>query len=57
MSRIDPDTIARWRSLGLTDAEIGRRLGLSGQALREQLDADPRPVGPDDNRPNDAETR
>lgn len=56
MSEIDPEAVARWRELGLSDAEIGRRLGVSAEALRDLAGAE-RPAGPDDNTPNSAEVR
>lgn len=42
MDETSRDMIDRWRRQGLADGEIGRRLGLSGPALREALGEDPR---------------
>jgi hypothetical protein len=56
MTDIDPEAVARWRELGLSDAEIGRRLGVSADALRDLSGSD-QPIGPDDNPPNTAEVR
>ncbi len=56
MSEIDSEAVARWRELGLSDAEIGRRLGVSADALRESAGADG-PAAPDDDEPNTAQVR
>lgn len=52
MSELDPDLIRLWRAEGLSDAEIGRRLGVSAERLRD-LAGLSAPAGRDDNRPND----
>jgi hypothetical protein len=56
VSEIDPEAVARWRELGLSDAEIGRRLGVSAEALRDLAGLN-RPVGPDDDAPDSAALR
>lgn len=49
---LDRDVIAAWRLEGLTDAEIGHRLGVSAQRLRALL-GEPEPaVDDDDHHPN-----
>lgn len=58
----DAATVLEWRAQGLSLAEIGHRLGLSAERLREVLaeaGADPHDLddGPDDHRPNTAEVR
>lgn len=52
MSEIDADAVRRWREQGLSDAEIGRRLGVSAERLRELAHLAV-PAGPDDNRPDE----
>lgn len=56
MNILDPETIARWRALGLSDAEIGRRLGVSADRLRALTRAKS-PTVPDDDGPNRAGVR
>jgi len=54
---LDRDAIATWRLEGLSDAEIGHRIGLSARALREAL-GEPEPAADDDDhRPNTAPVR
>ncbi|HEX8233550.1 MAG TPA: hypothetical protein VF559_09435 [Caulobacteraceae bacterium] len=59
--RIDVQTVLDWQAQGLTLAEIGHRLGISADLLREVLSeagADTGGLdGPDDHRPNTAEVR
>lgn len=56
---IDREAIDRWRSQSMTDAEIGHRLGVSAEKLREILGEpiEPQPGEVDDHRPNDARVR
>ena len=56
---LDRETIANWRAQDMSDAEIGRRLGVSAEGLRALL-GEAEPEGgdrDDDNRPNDAPVR
>ncbi|MGZ8369707.1 MAG: hypothetical protein ACXW3D_11625 [Caulobacteraceae bacterium] len=56
-------TVMGWHAQGLSVAEIGHRLGLSPDALREVLaeagvkDAELEPACQDDDQPNDAPVR
>lgn len=56
MSDIDSAAVARWRALGLSDAEIGRRLGVSADRLRD-LVTDVSEPDSDDNAVDAAEVR
>jgi hypothetical protein len=53
------DSIALWRQEGLSDAEIGRRLGVSADRLREIAHDPAHDDAPeaDDNTPNHADIR
>jgi len=50
-------TVRQWREQGLSDAEIGRRLGISADGLRDLLGEPHRGDPDDDNEPNTAPTR
>lgn len=53
---MDAERIAQWRTEGMSDAEIGRRLGVTAERLRELL-GEPSSDEPDDNGPNTAGVR
>jgi hypothetical protein len=56
-ARFDRDRVMTWWREGMSLSEIGRRLGVSADVLRESLgDLDPGPE-PDDNGPNIAPVR
>jgi len=56
---LDRETIDRWRAADMSDAEIGRRLGVSAGRLRELLGEAEPDAGDrnDDNDPNTAAAR
>lgn len=54
---MDPDRIRQWRTEGLSDAEIGHRLGVSADRLRELIGEPAADDPDDDHRPNTAPVR
>ncbi|HYE42939.1 MAG TPA: hypothetical protein VEA15_06040 [Caulobacteraceae bacterium] len=49
---MDADRIRQWRDEGLSDAEIGHRLGVSADRLRQLLQEPAVDDRDDDHRPN-----